>query len=353
VAGAQRGDQRVLVDEFAARGLVAFGPSRAAARLEWSKAWTKELVLSRGIPTAAATVVESEASARAIAARVGLPVVLKADGLAGGKGVFVVWTPDQLESALGQLYGGDALGGAAEHVLVEEYLDGTELSVLAFTDGERLALMPPARDYKRLRNNDDGPNTGGMGGFTRPSYATADVLTQVRWRILEPTLAGMRALGQPYRGVLYAGLMLTSEGPRVLEFNCRFGDPECQLILPLLQSSLFETCSAIASGAFEPDQVRWREDRTYGVVLAASGYPEAPRIGDAIEGLDWLPAGVLVFHAGTRLETDGRIVTAGGRVMTVVGFERERVYTAAETIRFDGKQYRTDIALEGALASAR
>src|ERR1700716_2502934 len=200
----------------------------------------------------------------------GVPVVLKADGLAAGKGVFVVSTPAEVDAALAQLFG--HLGAAAEHVLVEECLAGPELSVLAFADGERLAVMPPARDYKRLLDDDGGPNTGGMGGLTWPRYATSSLLDEVEQRILRPTLAGMAAEGYPYRGVLYAGLMLTSDGPKVLEFNCRFGDPE------------------------------------------------APRLGEPITGLDELPEGVVAFHEGTRLE-DGRLVTAGGRVLTVVGFD--------------------------------
>jgi phosphoribosylamine--glycine ligase len=251
----------------------------------------------------------------------------------------VVNTPTEVEQAVVQLF--ERL--EAKRVLVEEYLEGSELSVLAFTDGERLALMPPARDYKRLRDGDAGPNTGGMGGYTRPADATPKLLQEVRQQILEPTLAGMRALGSPYRGVLYAGLMLTSDGPKVLEFNCRFGDPECQLILPLLQSDLADACEAVVEERLRPEFVKWADARTYGVVLAARGYPEAPQTGDPIEGLDDRPDGVHVFHAGTRREADGSIVTAGGRVITIVGEQREMVYEAAARITFQGKQYRSDI----------
>ncbi len=216
-----------LVDRFAEHGLRAFGPTQAAARLEWSKAWTKEFLERHRIPTAAAEVVDSESAARRAIARVGLPTVLKADGLAGGKGVFVVSAEAEQEEALDQLFRRRGLGDAADHVLIEECLVGPELSVLAFTDGERVAVMPPARDYKRLSEGDRGANTGGMGGYTWPSYATDALLHDVERRILEPTLAAMRKEGHPYRGVLYAGLMLTDTGPKVLEFNCRFGDPEC------------------------------------------------------------------------------------------------------------------------------
>ena len=332
-----------LVDHFASRGLLAFGPTREAARLEWSKAWTKDFLRRHDIPTGAAEVVSSEAAARRVIARLGVPVVLKADGLAGGKGVFVVTSIHEVDSALEQLF---QLGEAASSVLVEEYLEGHELSVLAFTDGERVAIMPPARDYKRLLDDDRGPNTGGMGGYTWPTYATSTLLNDIHARVLRSTLEGMQSEGRPYRGVLYAGLMLTSTGPKVLEFNCRFGDPECQLILPLLESSLVEACHAVVDAALEPEDVRWCDDRTFGVVLATRGYPEAPVSGDLIDGLDDLLPGVAAFHAGTRLDDSGRILTAGGRVLTVVGSSREDVYAAAERITFDGKQFRADIGVE-------
>jgi phosphoribosylamine--glycine ligase len=342
-----------LVDQFAATGLRTFGPTRAAARLEWSKAWTKDFLQRHRIPTGAAELASSQATARALVSRVGLPVVLKADGLAAGKGVFVVTRAEQLGSALDQLF---RLGDAASTVLVEEYLDGPELSVLAFSDGQRLAVMPPARDYKRLLTQDRGPNTGGMGGYTRPTYATPGLLEEVERTILRPTLDGMLAEGNPFRGVLYAGLMLTRDGPKVLEFNCRFGDPECQLILPLLESSLAEACLSVTEGALNPASLRWREGRTYGVVLAARGYPDAPQTGDPIAGLEHLPSAVTAFHAGTRRAADGRVVTSGGRVLTLVGGDRASVLGAAENIvTFDGKQFRTDIGLEveAAVGAAR
>jgi phosphoribosylamine--glycine ligase len=311
--------------------------------LEWSKAWTKGFLRRHGIPTGAAEIVESEAAARRAIARAGLPIVLKADGLAGGKGVFVAFTSQQVEAALDQLF--NRLGDAADHVLVEELLEGPELSVLAFTDGEQLAVMPPARDYKRLLDGDRGPNTGGMGGYTRPPHA-AGLMEEIEQRILMPTLAGMRAGDQPYRGVLYAGLMLTVDGPKVLEFNCRFGDPECQLILPLLEGSLVDACAGVAGGELRKDHVRWRDGRTYGVVLAARGYPDAPVVGDTIDGLETVSSDIMTFHGGTRRDDEEHLVTAGGRVLTLVGFEREAVYRAAEAVRFEGKQYRADIGVE-------
>jgi phosphoribosylamine---glycine ligase len=331
-----------LVDRFLSEGLKVFGPTRAAARLEWSKAWTKDFLRRQGVPTAAAQVVDSEAAARKAIHRMGLPLVLKADGLAAGKGVFVVRTQPEVDGALEQLF--QHLGAAATEVLVEECLEGAELSVLAFSDGERLEVMPPARDYKRLCDRDVGPNTGGMGGYARPGDVSTELLQDVQALVLQPTIEAMAREGHPYRGVLYAGLMLTGDGPKVLEFNCRFGDPECQLILPLLESNLAEVCTAVASDGL--NSVSWKEGRTYAVVLASAGYPEKPRSGDAITGLDTLDAGVLAFHAGTRLDDDGRLVTAGGRVLTLVSSDREAVYRAARSVNFDGKQFRTDIGLE-------
>jgi phosphoribosylamine--glycine ligase len=273
---------------------------------------------------------------------------LKADGLAGGKGVFVARTWTDMQDALVQLF--QRL--STECVLVEQYLEGPELSVLAFTDGDRFALMPPARDYKRLLDNDRGPNTGGMGGYTRPGYATADLLKEVEQRILQPTLAGMLAEGNPYRGVLYAGLMLTSDGPKVLEFNARFGDPECQLIVPLLSSSLVDACLAVVEGRLRPDDIRWADGRTYGVVLATRGYPDSPELGRPVERLDRVSQDVRVFHAGTRREGD-RVITASGRVVTLVAPSREKVYQAADVVTFAGKQFRRDIGVPDLVGAAR
>jgi phosphoribosylamine---glycine ligase len=335
-----------LVDTFTGHGLPAFGPTRAAARLEWSKAWAKDFLQSHDIPTANAEVVHSEPGARRAIRRMGVPVVFKADGLAGGKGVFVALSDEDVEGALDQLFRHRSLGDAADQVLVEELLDGPELSVLAFTDGQRLAIMPPARDYKRLLDGDRGPNTGGMGGYTRPGYATPELLELIETRILRPTLAGMRAEGEPYRGVLYAGLMITPAGPKVLEFNSRFGDPECQLILPLLESSLVEVCASVAAGQLRPDEIRWSDAQTYGVVLASAGYPASVQVDAQIGGLETISEEVHVFHSGTRSEPEGALVTSGGRVLTVVGFDRAAVYSAAEGIEFAGKQFRRDIGLE-------
>jgi phosphoribosylamine--glycine ligase len=340
------------VDTFEAARLPVFGPTRAAAQLEWSKAFAKEFLRRQGIATARAELVQDESAARRVVSRFGLPVVLKADGLAAGKGVFVAHRPEDVDAACDQLFRMRTLGNAADHVLIEEYLEGPELSVLAFSDGERVAVMPPARDYKRLLDGDGGPNTGGMGGMTWPAYAPREVLARVERDVLRPTLAGMAAEGQPYRGVLYAGLILTVDGPKVLEFNCRFGDPECQLIVPLLASSLFDACASAAAGQLDPNAVRWSAGQTYGVVLAAPGYPAAPRLGHSIHALDQVGSDVQVFHAGTARGNDGALVTAGGRVLTIVGADRQAVYRATDTVQFDGKQLRRDIGLERVPAGA-
>jgi phosphoribosylamine---glycine ligase len=331
-----------IVDRFQADGRAVFGPTQAAARLESSKAWAKDFFRRHGIRTGRAEVVDTAADARRAVERAGLPVVLKADWLAGGKGVFVATTSEDVAHALEALFPGKGV------VLVEEYLEGEEVSVLAFADGERLAMMPPARDYKRLRDGDEGPNTGGMGGFTRAPYVSDAMLGEIEATVLRPTLAGMAAEGHPYQGVLYAGLMLTSDGPRVLEYNCRFGDPEAQLILPLLQSSLLETCQAAVEGRLDPASVSWADSATCGVVLAAPGYPENPRLGEAIAGLEQVDADVCIFHAGTRQRNDA-LVTAGGRVLTLVArgasveAARQRVYEQVPLVRFDGAQWRSDI----------
>jgi phosphoribosylamine---glycine ligase len=336
-----------LADCLAERGLAAFGPTRAAARLEASKVWAKGFLQRHGIATADADVAANETSLRRLLARRGLPAVIKADGLAAGKGVFVVSSPAEVDAALEALFG---LGPAADQVLVEERLCGRELSVLAFVDGERVAVMPPARDYKRLLDGDRGPNTGGMGGYTRPPDVSQALLDQVQRDILEPTVAALAADGVPYRGVLYAGLMLTADGPNVLEYNCRFGDPEAELLLPLLASPLSEVCDAVAAGRLEPDSVRWRPASTCGVVLAAPGYPTRPYLGAPLSGLDPPPDGAQVFHAGTRC-VDGQLVTAGGRVLVVVAegdslpAARARVYEHVPRVHFEGAHYRLDVGL--------
>ena len=341
-----------LVDRLRQRGVPAFGPTAAAARIESSKAWTKDLLHRIGVPTARAEIAVSLSEARRCLARSSYPVVLKADGLAAGKGVTVAQHADEAEAALDELFVARTLGAAADSVLVEEFLAGRELSVLAFSDGERLAVMPPARDYKAAHDGDRGPNTGGMGAYSRPSFATPALMRQIRSQILEPVTAEMAARGHPFVGALYAGLMITPDGPKVLEFNCRFGDPETQVIVPLLESDLLEVAQAVASGRLDETNVRWRPGSACGVVLASAGYPGPHPVGRQIAGLDGAEADALVFHAGTARSPDGDLVTAGGRVLTVIGVgdrlgeARARAYRAANAVRFEGRHCRSDIAAD-------
>jgi phosphoribosylamine--glycine ligase len=346
-----------LVDAFEQAGLRAFGPSRAAARLEGSKIFAKDVMRSAGVPTARAAACGSAAEARRALAEFGLPIVIKADGLAAGKGVSVCATRPEAEAAIERMLVEGVFGRAGERVLVEEFLDGEEASVLALVDGRACALLPAAQDHKRLLDGDRGPNTGGMGAYSPAPAVTADVLDAVQRAVFAPVVAEMARRGTPYRGVLYAGLMLTPAGLRVLEFNCRFGDPETQAILPRLDVPLAPLLAACLDGTLRPGSVPARPDPCVSVVMAAAGYPAAVRKGDPIEGLERAAGrpGVMVFHAGTA-RTDGRVCTAGGRVLAVTATGAnlpaalKRVYEACGDIRFEGAQYRRDIA-HRALAS--
>ncbi|HEY8394548.1 MAG TPA: phosphoribosylamine--glycine ligase [Thermaerobacter sp.] len=342
-----------LVDRLEAAGIPAFGPRRGAARIEGSKAFAKAFMQRHGIPAAPGWVFDDPAEAEDFLRRHLGPWVVKADGLAAGKGAFVCDDAAAAVEAVRRLMRQRALGDAGRRVVVEERLSGRELSVLAVTDGERVELLPPARDHKRLLDGDRGPNTGGMGAYSPVPDVTPDLLERVRREILERAVRGLAEEGHPYRGVLYAGLMLTAEGPRVLEFNCRLGDPEAQVILPRLAGDLAELFLAAATGRLA-GPLRCREEAAVCVVLAAPGYPEAPRRDLPIAGLEEaavLP-GVYIDHAGTR-RTPGGWITAGGRVVAVtalgVGLEeaRRRAYEAADRIRFPGRQLRRDIAGPG------
>ena len=352
-----------IADVFAQRGLLVFGPSKAAARIESSKAWAKQLMCEAGVPTARAERFDdfgvASAWLDAYTARGGaFPMVVKADGLAAGKGVVLAASPDETRAALADLLQLRRLGDAGATVLVEEYLRGPELSLFALCDGERVVPLAPACDYKRACDGDAGPNTGGMGAYSPPSFATPELLAQIERTILQPTVDAMARAGAPFRGLLYAGLMLTDEGPKALEFNARFGDPETQVVLPRLQSDLLELLLAAARGRLDeaPTPV-WRDEAACGVVLASSGYPGPFERGKRITGLETLDPDILVFHAGTRrgrgvgpASADGSLVTTGGRVMTLVALgptvaaARERVYANVDRVHFDGVRYRTDIA---------
>jgi phosphoribosylamine--glycine ligase len=341
-----------LADRLRAAGLPVFGPSGAAAQIESSKAWAKEVMRAAGVATARAEVATSLNEARRLLDRFAWPVVLKADGLAAGKGVTIVQDRAEAEQVLDDLFVARSLGAAADAVLVEEYLVGREVSVLALTDGEAVAVMPPACDYKRIGDGDTGPNTGGMGAFARPRFATPALLAQIEAEILRPTLQELARRGSPFAGTLYAGLMMTGDGPRVIEFNCRFGDPETQVILPLLQSDLLEHLRDVARGRLDPSALRWSDDTACGVVLASGGYPGSYQTGFPIAGLDAVPEDIRVFHAGTGFDARGRVVTAGGRVVTVVATApdlpaaRARAYAAADTISFEGCCLRRDIGVD-------
>jgi phosphoribosylamine--glycine ligase len=340
-----------LADTLWAAECRVFGPGREAARIESSKAWAKALMLEAGVPTGRALVFHDLPSALGAVTEMGSPVVIKADGLAAGKGVLVCQTAEEAEAAVRSLLGERSLGEAGASVLIEEFLSGQEVSLLVVTDGETYRPLMPACDYKRVNEGDAGPNTGGMGAYAPPAAADAAFLRTVSAAIIEPTLAALRRRGLDYRGVLYAGLILTADGPKVIEFNCRFGDPETQVVLPMLESDLLELCLATAEGRLsEAPPLQWRSGAAVGVVLASGGYPGDYQTGYPIHGLDQLPNGGLVFHAGTGLQDD-RVVTAGGRVLTAVGLgpsmaaARDLAYATAEAIHFEGRHFRRDIAL--------
>jgi phosphoribosylamine---glycine ligase len=344
------------VDVFQARGLAVFGPTKAAARIESSKVWAKRLMQSAGVPTARAEIFTDRTAAEAylhdyIAASGSFPVVVKASGLAAGKGVVIAADAADARQALDDFMVAGTLGSAGAEVVIEEYLQGPEVSVFAVCDGERFVTLVPACDYKRAYEGDTGPNTGGMGAYSPPSFLSADALAEIERRILQPTVVALAREGAPFRGVLYAGLIVTTSGPYVLEFNARLGDPETQVILPRLTSDFLELCLAAASGRLDTAPApTWSADAACGVVVASGGYPGAFQRGFEITGLDWLPSDLLVFHAGTRRDPDGRLVTSGGRVLTVVALAdtvaaaRERVYAHIGDVHFTGARWRTDVA---------
>ena len=352
-----------VVDDFAAEGLTIFGPSKSAAQLEGSKAFSKAFMNRNGIPTGWARVfTDFESAADFVHEFDDLPV-LKASGLAAGKGVLLPTSREEAVEQLREMMVSLRFGDAGSTVLVEERLQGPELSVLAFCDGVNLRVVPAAQDHKRLLDGDRGPNTGGMGAFAPSPLATREILDAVEHKVLRPTLAGMASEGSPYRGVLYAGLMLTEKGPMVLEFNCRFGDPEAQVILPLLQSDLVELMLACTDGSLAEHEPEWSAESAVTVVLASGGYPDGYETGKVISGL---PEGLiadgsaLVFHAGTKVDDSclhsegecGRVVlTDGGRVLSVTATGDEfktavtKAYQAVEQIRFEGAVWRSDIGI--------
>ena len=345
-----------IVDLFIQRGDLIFGPTREAARIEASKAFAKELMRKHGIPCPEFRVFHSYHDARGFLSTHEGPVVVKADGLAAGKGALVCMDKEEALKAVHDCMQARTFGEAGDTVVIEEYLEGPEVSVFAFSDGEHISALIAACDYKRLLDGDAGPITGGMGSYTPPEFWTAQLEDRVWSEIMAPTVKAMIEEGTPYRGVLYAGIMVTSQGPKVLEFNCRLGDPEAQVILPLLKTDLVDVVLACANGQVDRLSVEWEEGSFVGVFMAAGGYPGEYATGMPISGLEDIDSDALVFHAGTRLVGDdegAQVVCDGGRVLTVVGRgttlaqAREKAYDNVRRIHFQNVHYRTDIALPG------
>ena len=346
-----------IVDVFQACGLRVFGPTRAAARIESSKVWAKRLLLDAGIPTARAYHTDDYDTALAYLARHeaeagagAYPLIVKADGLAAGKGVVIARDAAEARAALDAFLLERRLGPAGSAVLIEEYLTGRELSLFALSDGEHVVPLAPACDYKRAYDGDEGPNTGGMGAYSPPAFATPELLAAIARDILTPTVRALRAAGAPFRGLLYAGLMITTRGPYVLEFNARFGDPETQVVLPRLESDLLELCVAVADGRLDTVAPPcWSGEAACGVVIASRGYPGSFVKGLPITGLDALDPDIFAFHAGTRRDEHGSVLTSGGRVLSIVATgvhvaeAREKAYRNVERVTFEGMHYRRDI----------
>jgi phosphoribosylamine---glycine ligase len=340
-----------IVDVFESEGLRIFGPTKSAARLESSKIFAKELMRERRIPTARAAIFEKQEAATAFLKESRFPIVIKADGLALGKGVIVAKGVEEAEAAVAAMMTEGRFGEAGRRLLIEECLAGSECSLHALVDGESFRMLASARDHKRAFDGDAGPNTGGMGAFSPANNFDAEMQEQFEREVMRPLLDGLRADGVTFRGLLFPGLMMTADGPRVLEFNCRFGDPETQVILPRLKSDLLALLEATIDGELSGAEIEWDERPAVTVVMASGGYPEKYETGKPISGLESAASDdVHIFHAGTRRE-NGRVVTSGGRVLAVtalgetIGLARDRAYEAVGKIHFEGCHYRRDIAL--------
>lgn len=338
-----------IVDAFRAAGLKIFGPTRRAAQLESSKDFAKRFMLEHGIPTARHQSFTDAAPAHAYVQAQGAPIVVKADGLAAGKGVVVAMTLEEADQAVDAMLVGNKLGASGARVVIEEYLQGEEASFIVMVDGRNVLALATSQDHKRLQDGDRGPNTGGMGAYSPAAILTPPLHAKVMREVIQPVVTGMNAIGEPYTGFLYAGLMLSPDGKlRVLEFNCRLGDPETQPILMRLKSDLFTLTEHAVNGTLDRAEAQWDRRVALGVVLAADGYPDNPRRGDEITGIPKAEDDFHVFHAGTVLE-DGRVLTSGGRVLCVtalgdtVRVAQRRAYEIAEQIQFAGRQMRHDI----------
>lgn len=344
-----------IVDKFYATGLKIFGPSKKAAQLEGSKVFAKNIMQKYGIPTALFSSFTDEAKAKEYLKKIGAPVVIKADGLAAGKGVIICKTISEAEQAIERIIRDKEFGDAGNVLIIEECLVGEEASILCFTDGKTIMPMASAQDHKRIFDNDEGPNTGGMGAYSPAPLVTDELLAQIDKEILKPTIEAMAKEGSEYSGVLYVGIMVTKSGPKVLEYNARFGDPETQCILPRLKNDIVDIFEKIGCWKLDVVNLEWGLPAVC-IVLAAGGYPGAYKKGIEITGLDKVREvdDVIVFHAGTRLElgtrsTEQRVLTSGGRVLNIVGLGSDiksaivTAYSAVKLIHFDGMQYRTDI----------
>ncbi|KJS15878.1 MAG: phosphoribosylamine--glycine ligase [Peptococcaceae bacterium BRH_c4b] len=337
-----------LVDAFEKAGLRVFGPSARAAAIEGSKVLAKDIMAKYGIPTARYAAFDTAPAAEEYIRQLGAPCVVKADGLAAGKGVIVAATEQEAVDAVRLIMSQRAFGSAGDMVVIEECLVGEEVSILAFTDGETVIPMLPAQDHKQIYDGDRGPNTGGMGAYAPAPVCTPELYNFALEKILAPTVKGMASEGRSYRGVLYAGLMVTADGPKVLEYNARFGDPEAQPVLMLLETDLVEIMEAIIDRRLADIEIKWKKGAAVCVVLASGGYPGSYRKGDVISGLGQETAGVMVFHAGTALR-DGTVVTSGGRVLGVTALGDDipsainQAYAGVRNISFEGMSYRKDI----------
>lgn len=338
------------VDHFQALGVPVFGPTKQAAEIESSKVFSKELMQKYGIPCAQSVAFSDYAEAKRYVEQQSPPIVIKADGLAAGKGVVVADSVTQASEALASFMKEKSLGASGDRVVIEEHLSGREMSVFVFTDGQTVLPLAYACDYKRIFDGDRGPNTGGMGSYSPPPFLTSELAETVQETVMRPAVAAMAEEGRPYQGVLYGGLMITPEGPKVIEFNARMGDPETQVVLPLLKTDLVEIILAAINNTLDRVKIALDDGACVGVAMASGGYPVSYQTGFPVTGLDDLDEDVVVFHAGTRL-ADGQVLTSGGRVLTVVAKgktiseAREKVYDNVSRIHFKDCYYRQDIAL--------
>lgn len=354
VAGPETVLTEGLADEFEKRGLPFFGPSKAAARIEGSKGFAKDLMKKYGIPTAAYEVFTREEEAVAyLKANTKYPIVIKADGLAAGKGVIIAQNEEEAIATVKDMLEGHTFSGAGRSVVIEEFMEGEEASVLCFCDGKRIVPMVSSQDHKRIFDGDKGPNTGGMGAYAPAPVMTKEMTEEVNVRILRPILAAMKKEGYPFKGCLYAGLMITKEGPKVVEFNCRFGDPETEAVLPLFAGDLAKVMLDCVHGKLTDEEVTWQDGCAVDVVLASEGYPGSHSSGEVITGIEEAQKeGCLVFHAGTT-KKNGNYVVSGGRVLNVVAVAptlseaKAKAYEGVKKISWRGMQYRKDIADKG------